>query len=324
MAKGKNMIRLSSGRLFLRRILLVAGLVLGILSCKDKNKPLDETPTRGKIRISVDESYKLIIDAEVYTFTYKYPYAEITPQYKPEYDVISDFMNDSVQVIVTSKKLADDQVEYLRQQLIIVKTVTFAWDALAIIVNKENPDTLLNYSTIEDIFHGRVTSWKEINPESKLDKISVIFDNTRSGNVRYFKEKFEITGDLPDNIYAVTNNEEVIDHISHDVNSMGIISVNWISDKNDSLSMSFINKIQVVAVSRPYMDESTWYLPYQGSIYDKSYPFTREVYLVSRETFTGLGSGFIAWVAGEQGQKIVLKSGLVPATMPVRLIQFAQ
>lgn len=323
MAKRKNMIKLSLKSVLFRRILILAGLVLCIISCTDKNKTLNETPTRGKIKISVDESYKLLIDAEVYTFTYKYPYAEITAQYKPEYDVISDFINDSVQVIVTNKKLTDDQIEYLRKQLIIVRTVTFAYDALAIIVNKENMDSLLNYNTIQDIFHGRITSWKEINPESKLGKISVIFDNTRSGNVRYLKEKFEITGDLADNFYAVNNNAEVIEHISRNSNALGIISVNWISDKNDSLSMSFINKIRVVAVSQPYMDGSTYYRPYQGSIYDKSYPFTREVYIVSRETFTGLGSGFIAWIAGELGQKIVLKSGLVPATMPIRLVQIA-
>jgi phosphate transport system substrate-binding protein len=324
MAKGKNMIRSYSLRSLFSGVLILAGLVLSLLSCRDRTKPPDETPTRGKIRISVDESYKLIIDAEIYTFTHKYPYAEITPHYKPEYDVLSDFMNDSVQVIVTSNSLTDDQTELLLEQNIIVRSVTFAHDALAIILNKENKDTLLDYSTIQDIFHGRITGWKEINPQSGLGGISVVFDNTRSGNIRYFKEKFKITGDLPDNFYAVSNNGEVIDHISRNVNGMGIISVNWISDKNDSLSMSFINKIQVAAVSHPYTDASAFYRPYQGSIYDKSYPFTREVYLVSRETFTGLGSGFIAWVAGEQGQKIVLKSGLVPATMPVRLIQFAE
>jgi phosphate transport system substrate-binding protein len=47
----------------------------------------------------------------------------------------------------------------------------------------------------------------------------------------------------------------------------------------------------------------------------------REVYTINRETFTGLGSGFIAFVAGEKGQRIILRAGMVPATMPVRLIQ---
>ena len=304
------------------RILIMAAVIFGLVTCSGRKKPLDERPTRGDIRISVDESYELLIDAEIYAFTTFYHYAKITPDYKPEWDVISDFINDSVQVIVASNKLTEDQIEYLRFQNIIVKTVPFAKDALAIIINKENKDSLLTYENIRDIFNGQITSWKEINQESKLDKISVIFDNSKSGNVRYFKEKFGITGNLPDHFYAVQNNEEVIDYISKSKDGMGIISVSWISDPDDSLSMSFTDKIQVAAISDP-VDESTYYRPYQGSIYDKSYPFTREVYIISRETFAGLGSGFIAFITGEKGQKIVLKSGLVPVTMPIRIMQFA-
>lgn len=314
----------SEFKLLIIRFFFLTSMISGLLACTGRNKPLEEVPTRGNIRISVDESYKLLIDAEIYVFTTFYPYATITPDYKPEWDVISDFMNDSVQVVITSYKLNEDQIEYLYLKQYIPKTVTFAYDAVALILHKENPDSLLTYQNIQDIFTGKITRWTEINPQSPLDKIAVIFDHSKSGNVRYFKEKFDIAGNLPDNFYAVNSNEEVIDYISRSKNGMGIISVNWISDPDDSISMSFISKINVAAISRPYMDESTYYRPYQGSIYNKTYPFTREVYLISRETFTGLGSGFMAWMTNEKGQKIVLKSGLVPATMPVRILQFAK
>ena len=149
----------------------------------------------------------------------------------------------------------------------------------------------------------------------------VIFDNNKSGNIRYFKELFNIKDDLPANFYAVNNNPEVVDFVSRNPDALGIISVNWISDKDDSLSMSFINKINVIAVSQQFLDDGSYYRPQPGFIYDKSYPFVREIYLISRETFAGLGSGFINWACAEQGQRIVLKSGLVPATMPIRLVQ---
>ena len=295
-----------------------------MISCTNKNKPLNETPTRGDIRISADESYKMITDAEIYAFTTFYPYSKIAVDYKPEWDVIADFINDSVKVVVANNKLTADQEAYLLEQNIIVNTITFAHDALALIINKENNDTLLTYDKIQDIFTAGIKGWKDINPESELGDISVIFDHSKSGNVRYFKEKFGIAGELPDNFFAVNSNPEVIDYISRNKNGLGIISVSWISDPDDSLSMSFIDKIRVVAVTNPSMDQSTYYRPYQGSIYEKTYPFTREVYFLSRETFAGLGSGFIAFVTGEKGQKIVLKSGLVPATMPVRLMQFVE
>jgi phosphate transport system substrate-binding protein len=303
------------------RFLMLSGL-LTILSCSGgKNAGLDETPTRGNIKIAVDESFQPLIDSEVFTFIHLYRSANITPMYKPEYDVINDFMNDSVKVIVTSKKLSDYQIQYLRDTLVIARTTTYAYDALALVTNRRNKDTLIKYNTIRDIFLGKINKWNEINPKSKLGDIRVIFDNTKSGNIRYFKELFEVKDTLARNFYAVKNNAEVIDFVSRNADALGIVSVNWISDKDDSLSMSFINRINIVAVSQQFINDGSYYRPYQGSIYDKSYPFVREIYFISRETFAGLGSGFINWACAEQGQRIVLKSGLVPATMPIRLVQ---
>ncbi len=300
-------------------------LFVSLHSCSNAGPRVsDETPTRGDIKISVDESFQPIIDSEVYTFTSLYENARVKPMYKPEFDVVSDFMNDSVKVMVTSRKLSDNQIQYLRDTLVVARTITFAYDALALITNRENKDTLLKYDLVRDIFKGRIKSWNEINPKSKLGDINIIFDNNKSGNIRYFREKFEIDSDLGDNFFAVNNNPEVIDFVSKNPNALGIISVNWVSDKDDSLSQSFISKVNILAISQQFVNDGTFYRPYQGSIYDKSYPFVREVYLISRETFKGLGSGFIQWATAEQGQRIVLKSGLVPATMPIRLVQIKQ
>jgi phosphate transport system substrate-binding protein len=302
--------------------LLVAGMILLISSCNmGGTKEPRETPTSGNIKIAVDESFQPLIDTEVFTFTSLYARAKVAPEYKPEYDVVNDFMNDSVKVMVTSRKLTDDQVQYLRDTLVVARTITFAYDALALITNKENKDTLINYETVRDIFTGKITGWNQVNPKSRLGEISIIFDNNKSGNIRYFREHFELKDTLGKNFFAVSNNAEVIDFVSRNPDALGIISANWISDKDDSLSISFINKVNVLAISQPFINDGTYYRPYQASIYDRTYPFVREVYLISRETFSGLGSGFIQWATAEQGQRIVLKSGLVPATMPIRLVQ---
>jgi len=318
-----NLVDKNSRHSFLSKMCFVLiAFMLIMASCTGGSKTrLNDTPTRGNIKITADESFEPLIDAEVYTFVHLYESATIKPQYKPEYDVINDFMNDSVKVIVTSKKLSDYQIQYLRDTQIIARTTTFAYDALALVTNKENKDTLLKYSTVRDIFMGNISSWKEINPKSKLRNIRVILDNNKSGNIRYFKELFEIKDSLKGNFFAVNNNAEVLNFVSRNPDALGIVSVNWISDKDDSLSMSFIKKINVVAVSQQFVNDGSYYRPYQGFIYDKSYPFVREIYLINRETFAGLGSGFLNWACAEQGQRIVLKSGLVPATMPIRLVQ---
>jgi phosphate transport system substrate-binding protein len=296
--------------------------VLFLSSCMGGGgNSIPETPTAGNIRILADESFQPLIETEVSTFMGLYMNAKIKPVFKPEIDIVNDFMKDSSQLMITSWKLTEDQVKYLRDTLIVARTATFAWDALALVINRTNPDSLIKFDQIKDIFTGKVTDWNEINKKSHLGKIRVIFDNSKSGNIRYFRDRFDIKGQLPSNFFAKNANRDVIDFVADNKDAIGIVSANWISDKNDPVGRSFIKKIMVVAVSQPYVDDDSYYRPYQGNIYDKSYPFVREIYIISRETFWGLGSGFMNWACAEQGQRIVLKAGLVPATMPIRLVQ---
>lgn len=315
MNKSRYILTIVTGSLLLTTILALSG-------CKNKGTAaLRETPTSGDITIGSDESFRPIIDAEIDTFTSLYGYAKIKPVYKPENELVAYFLNDSVKVIVSSWTPSEEQRQLLLDIQTVVRTTVVAYDALALILNKDNADSLLTYQNVKDIFTGKITDWKQINPKSKMGPINIVFDNMHSGNIRYFREKFDLPEKPGPNFFAVKSNPEVIGYVSGTPGAIGIVSVNWISDSDDSLSVNLLNKIKIAAVSMPYLDESTFYLPVQGSIYDKTYPFTREVNMNSRESFSGLGSGFVSFVAGEKGQRIILKSGLVPATMPIRIIQ---
>lgn len=294
-----------------------------VYSCNtNPTKSIDETPTMGNIKIAADDSYHLLTEAELYTFHAFYKAAKITPIYASEDSILKLFMKDSVRLMITSRKLTDNEIAYLHEQLIYPVTTKIANDALAFIINRSNPDSLIRYNTIKDIFIGKASKWKQINPKSKLTDIKVVFDNPGSNNVQLIMKKFDISGSLPKYCYSVTKNSEVIDYVESHPNAMGILSVNWISDPQDSISHTFLKKIRVVLVTSEYDSEgSDFYSPHPGYIANNSYPFVRDVYTISRETFPGLGSGFIAFVTHDQGQRIVLRSGMVPATAPVRLIQ---
>lgn len=301
---------------------IMTAILIMMPACKNRGTAaLKETPTSGNIRIAADDSFQPIIEAELDTFTALYPYATITPRYMPENELVAFFLNDSVKVITSSWAPTEEQRQVLLDLQTVVRTTVVAYDALALVLHRSNADSLLSYENVKDIFTGVITDWKQVNPSSRLGPISIVFDNVRSGNIRYFREKFELPEQLAPNFYAVKSNPEVIDYVSQTPGALGIVSVNWISDEDDPLSFNLLNKIKVAAISQPYIDRSSYYLPLQGHIYDKSYPFVREVNMHSRESFTGLGSGFVSFVAGEKGQRIILKSGLVPATMPIRIIQ---
>jgi len=301
-----------------------AGLlfVLVVMACnRNPDKVLEENATHGDIKIGVDESFTLLAEAELYVFQSVYQHARITPLYKPELDVLDDFMNDSIRMMITTRKLNEEEVEFLKTKLINPRTTTIAYDGLAFVVNNRNKDSMLIYNKVKDIFKGRISSWNQINASNKSGKITVVFDNNKSSSVRFILEKFGIQDSLPSNCLAANNNEEVINFVEKNVNALGVVAVNWISDKDDSVSHGFLNRVKVVGLSQEFDSEGTdFYKPYQAYIAEKSYPLVREVYAINRETFTGLGTGFIKYLSNE-GQRIVLKMGMVPATMPVRVVR---
>jgi phosphate transport system substrate-binding protein len=300
--------------------LLVSGFILSCSGGKNAGSP-DESATNGNITISIDESFKLLFDTQLYTFHSFYPDAHITPLYKPEIEVINDFLLDSVRTIVSTYKLTKEEEESLLAQQIVVRTTKIATDALALIINPDNTDSLILCTDIEKIFKGEISSWNQINAKNNSGQISIVFDNIKSGNVRYFKEKFNLPDSLSSNFMSARTNEEVIAYVKNHRGALGILSSNWISDKQDTVSEKFLSEIKVVALTPEYDPSGPYYYkPYQGYIADKSYPYIREVYMSCRESFIGLGRGFIQFVAGEKGQRIVLKSKLVPAYMPGRVL----
>jgi len=292
-----------------------------LLSCGGGGSGKTDTPTSGRAFITVDESYKLILDAELDMFHYLYKDAKVTAEVKPEGDVINTLLNnDSCRAGIIARKLTEEEIAFFKAKKIYPIETKIAIDAVAVIIHNDNGTDSLSMEQLREILSGRVGLWSQIDSAAKPDSIRLIFDGNTSANARFLNETF-LGGNaaFPKNCFAVSGNQEVIDYVSQNPKSVGIISVNWISDRDDSLSHTFLKKVKVVALSsdnNPYL----FYQPFAAYVADGSYPLTRDVYMINREGRSGLGTGFIAFVAGEKGQRIILKAGMVPATMPIRLV----
>ena len=293
-----------------------------IITACNRSGKIDDTPTSGRLKISVDESFAPIIDSHVYTFQKLYKYAKIQASYKPEGEVIKDLLTDSSRLIVISRLLTPNEKQYFEKIKIIPRVTKVAVDGVALIVNPNNPDTLLTMAQLKEIFSGRANSWKKINPESKLSELTIVFDNNNSSTARYILDSINQKQPLPPNTFAAKSNPALIDYVAKNPNAIGVLGVNWISDFDDSAAVGFLRKIKVVAVSAKNNPASAddYFQPFQGYLAQGTYPLRRNLYIISREARAGLGTGFASFVAAEKGQRIFLKSGLLPATMPIRLV----
>lgn len=281
-----------------------------------------DTPTSGKVKIACDETLVPLADAELDSFHGLYQYAEITMYYKPENELFKALLNDSVKVIMASRKLNDKENEYFKSRKLIPVTTKVAIDALAIIVNNKNPDSLFTVNTLRNILAGKYDTWKQINPATSLKDISFVFDNNGSSTFRYLKDSLGITNELPSWCFAAKSNIDVIEYVEKHEGAIGVIGVSWISDEDDSKVRGFRKAVKVAGIaSSDSASTADFYKPYQGYIAENKYPLVREVFTISREGRAGLGTGFVSFVAADQGQRIVRLNGLLPATMPVRLVK---
>lgn len=73
---------------------------------------------------------------------------------------------------------------------------------------------------------------------------------------------------LSDQVKALKTNREVIDFVSKTPDAIGIIGVNWLSDRNDSTGLSFSKEVRVMSVSAA--DKATpenSFKPYQAYLF---------------------------------------------------------
>jgi phosphate transport system substrate-binding protein len=278
----------------------------------------NETATSGSTKIGVEESYKPMMESMIYTFEEFYPLAKINATYSFESDVVQGFLNDSLKAIVIPRKMRDSEKQYLESKRLIPQEVKIAEDAIALIVHPENRDTNISSEFVKGILMGLDTTWKQVNQDSKLGKINVVFDHDQSANFRYMKETLLQNAPFQKNVFAVNNNAEVIEYVSKNKSALGFISVNHISDKDDSTSLSYLKKIKVMSVGS---GDGRYFKPYQAHIVLKDYPFIREVYMLTRSSAMNLSMGLLQFTSGQKGQILIKLQGMMPANVQPRLIK---
>lgn len=304
-------------------LFLIVLLLMAITACNNEKRALrTDTLTSGVASIGIDDCFGPIVNEEIAVFQGLNDEASINPVYGDEVSVIKLLLQDSLRLVVAARDLTSDEKEIIKQNNLQPRSQKIAVDGLALIVNKSNNDTLINLSTLKKIMTGDITSWKQLNPNSSLSDITVVFDNQNSSTVRFIKDSINsgqaIAGK---SLNALKTNKEVIDYVSKTPNAMGVIGVNWISNPNDTTNNSFIKDIRVMSVSKSEnATVQNSYKPYPAFLALGNYPLTRDVYIILSDLRDTLPAGFVNFVGGDSGQRIIVKAGLLPATRPMRVV----
>lgn len=306
--------------------------------------------SKGSETIYCDDGFKNILEEEIEVFEYSNPGATIIPKYVSEGEAVEALMGDTTTAIIITHELDKDQVEYIKSKnKRIVKQQDIAVDAVALIVNKDNPVEMLSVDEVGQILKGDITKWSQLQQTDTTD-IKIVFDNPSSSTVLYMRDRFldgkPISSNPKVHVYAQKNNREVFDAVKKDRNAIGIISVSWLGDslqfakkvpveekaayyENDKdttvLYKPLTTEVKVLPIQNPTEDNDFTlvpYKPYQENIFNKDeYPFVRKIYMVTTASQSTVMKSFYDFITGSVGQKIIMNTGILPARMQMRVVE---
>ena len=257
----------------------------------------------GVLHISCDESFKPVIDAQIQVYQAQYPNARIIAHYKPEAECIDDLTQDSARMVIMTRGLSKGEEQFLEDSFKIdVKSLTVAFDAIAVIVHPEGTDSLFTMAEIRELVAGK--SNKNLIP---------VFDGLNAtSTVRFMLDSVIRGQSLGKNVVAAESSLGVIDYVSKTKNAVGFLGVSWIGNWDDSTQVSHLKKVQLARLESTD-SAGTFVLPVQYLIYTKTYPLIRDLVYVLKEKHTGLAHGFANFLRTDRGQLLFRRSFLFPA-----------
>lgn len=289
--------------------------VLGLsflFSCKNESNSSEvkakETYNSGTTVMFVESSiYPLVEDINEVFKTY-YNDAQIDLKMLSQNEILNAVYKDSTRLAVLPKMFNEKELEVFKGR-VVPKITPIAKDAILFVTQKNTNDTLINYKDVIEIFKGT----------KKSDKIFVIHD-VNSNIVATIKKDANVK-DFSANVYYTKTVEEIITYLNKNNNAIGVVGINWMVQPDEQIKEG-VKKLRSMLV---YNDSlKNYYSPSQSSIADKSYPLVRTINIIDVQGKTGLGTGFANFAASDKGQRIVLKSGLMPVNLPKREINIIE
>ncbi len=277
-------------------------------SCNRKNKNADfvyDTPNSGTINISVDESFEPVVEAAIKVYEGTHPGTKIIAHYKPEAECFKDFFKDtSNRMIIVTRGLTLKESRYYSDSLNYSPfSDRVAWDAITIVTNQKNTDSLYTLEDLQQLLQGKKGNAKK-----------VVFDGLNAtSTVRFAIDSILHGGSFDTSVVkAVRSSKEVLNYIANNTDAIGLVGISWIGNPEDTAQVNLLKKMKIAYVECKLCDSTPYVKPTQQSINTKRYPLVRGLYYIVKENYSGLGSGFAAFLKYERGQLIFRRAYLGP------------
>jgi len=220
---------------------------------------------------------------------------------------IASLINKTVDIANASRKIKPEELDEAKANGVQPVEHTIARDAIAVIVNPENPVSQLTLKQISDIYSGRIKNWKEVGGEDRpLVRLS---RETNSGTHVYFLETVLRLGSKENKTLFSTDtlllpsSEGIIAEVRQNPNAIGYDGLGYVP-----------KDLKTIAIAKEA--GGAYVLPSIKTVNDKSYAIARDLYMYTNGEPTGAVKDYLDWILSPEAQTIVAELGFVPALAP--------
>jgi phosphate transport system substrate-binding protein len=215
---------------------------------------------------------------------------------------IASLINGTVDIANASRQIKQEEIDDAKANGIDPVEIIIARDAIAVIVNAENPVNQLTLQQISDIYSGKITNWKDVGGDDR--PIVKLSRETNSGTHVYFLETVLRMGNSDDetlfsmDTLLLPSSEGIIAEVRQNPNAIGYDGLGYVPED-----------LKMIAIAK---ETDTYVLPSIPTVNDKSYPIARDLYMYTNGEPTGVIKEYIEWILSEEAQAIVAELGFVP------------
>ena len=271
-------------------------LLLFMFGCGDNDQNSKPSrPTGGELVIGVDESLMPAIDAAVTVFTAVYPEASVTPLYLSEKAVTEKLLANKIQTAVLYRSLTEKEKEYIQESFgHSVTACSLGFDRIVAVTGKRNPVSTVSCKDIKNILTGKVQYWKQLDKTFEdSSSVRIIIPGSSDIDRLIYNTVPQVS---PASTYVLDLTSDVISYLLNNPFTIGLVNESRIINKDNLFS-----DIKIITHINKYLDDDS----------TEDY-LLLEVNAITHEPFTGLGTGFISFLAGRKGQLILSKAGITP------------
>jgi phosphate transport system substrate-binding protein len=218
---------------------------------------------------------------------------------------IASLINKTTDIANASRRIKTEEIANAEANGISPVEFIVARDAIAIIVNPNNPIGNLTLQQLSDIYSGKINNWKELGGEDR--PIVRLSRETNSGTHVYFLEQVLRLGDKESDLLFSTDtlllpSSEVIGaEIRQNPNAIGYDGLGYVTPD-----------MKVVAVADARESGQDFIFPSPQTVNDGSYPIARDLYMYTAGEPSGFVKSYLNWIFTPQAQEIVTQLGFVP------------